>query len=433
MFDTTVNTKTQVTLIDRHCGYGKTSRLLKSFRDDQQILVVTPLLSEVQRVIDDSTVDFYQPLDAQDPSGTHATKKEHLRELLTDGRNVACSHKLFTDIASLAREGLLAQYDVYVDEVLTVAETVTKEVEKPRAGQVNATAWKRVYIDKGFATIDPLTKEVIPTKDWSDDPEGLQGTLSLTLYRMAEAGCLFAIDDNVLVWELPPVLMTAPKSLTVMTYQAEGSMMAAFLRKHRVAYSHDLDREIDREFRETAKKLITIKDIPSLKDITFSYSSQQDGNRKRSPANDRKVATALKKIRERELTDVPRSNVMVTCAKQRWFDGSKGPQDTADPKPGTFASGSRLFEDTHWVPNTTRGTNNYRHCTHLIYLWNQSMNPRLADFLHVNDREHQELYAVSELIQWVYRSRVRDGMPITLYLPSKRMRTLLNKWLNGEI
>ena len=42
------------------------------------------------------------------------------------------------------------------------------------------------------------------------------------------------------------------------------------------------------------------------------------------------------------------------------------------------------------------------------------------------------LFALSELIQWVWRSQIRDGKPIKLYLPSKRMRQLFQSWMRGE-
>jgi len=92
-----------------------------------------------------------------------------------------------------------------------------------------------------------------------------------------------------------------------------------------------------------------------------------------------------------------------------------------------------MFDGTHWVPNTTRGTNRYRHCSHLIYLWDQNLNPRVAEFLGADTQSHRDMYAVSELIQWVYRSRVRDGEPIILWMPSGRMRRLLQRWLDGEL
>jgi hypothetical protein len=44
-----------------------------------------------------------------------------------------------------------------------------------------------------------------------------------------------------------------------------------------------------------------------------------------------------------------------------------------------------------------------------------------------------ELFALSELLQWLFRSRIRTDQPIQVYIPSIRMRTLLEQYLNNEI
>ncbi|MNJ69953.1 hypothetical protein D3C77_663630 [compost metagenome] len=46
---------------------------------------------------------------------------------------------------------------------------------------------------------------------------------------------------------------------------------------------------------------------------------------------------------------------------------------------------------------------------------------------------NQDLLAVSDLLQWVWRSRIRKGEAIKLYIPSSRMRKLLYAWANYEI
>ena len=81
------------------------------------------------------------------------------------------------------------------------------------------------------------------------------------------------------------------------------------------------------------------------------------------------------------------------------------------------------------VTLATRGTNDYAHCSHLIYLYDQHMNPLIARWLEDNSRAFDDAYALTELIQWVWRSRVRKGQQITLYLPSPRMRRLMEEWL----
>lgn len=41
----------------------------------------------------------------------------------------------------------------------------------------------------------------------------------------------------------------------------------------------------------------------------------------------------------------------------------------------------------------------------------------------------ENTFALSELIQWIFRSQLRDGKKINIYIPSKRMRNLLENWL----
>lgn len=46
------------------------------------------------------------------------------------------------------------------------------------------------------------------------------------------------------------------------------------------------------------------------------------------------------------------------------------------------------------------------------------------------------MYALSTMLQWIWRSAIRRGEEIWLYVPSRRMRTLLKDWMervqNGD-
>ena len=138
----------------------------------------------------------------------------------------------------------------------------------------------------------------------------------------------------------------------------------------------------------------------------------------------RTVVNAPKNLRGRQLKEVPAENILITCAKDGWY--KKGNVDVAGP----FASGSKLFQGANWVAKVTRGTNDYAPCSHLIYLYDQHMNPCVAQWLEDNSRVFDDAYALTELMQWVWRLGVRNGQPITLYLPSPRMRRLMEKWLS---
>ncbi|MEA1973836.1 MAG: hypothetical protein U9N34_11170, partial [Candidatus Cloacimonadota bacterium] len=54
-------------------------------------------------------------------------------------------------------------------------------------------------------------------------------------------------------------------------------------------------------------------------------------------------------------------------------------------------------------------------------------------FGHHDIKVDQDDYALSEMLQWIFRSGVRNGEVITIYIPSRRMRNLLEEWLErGE-
>ena len=86
-----------------------------------------------------------------------------------------------------------------------------------------------------------------------------------------------------------------------------------------------------------------------------------------------------------------------------------------------------------FVPCNYRATNKYRETYNLAFLNNTYLNPEIKNFFLKRKVAFDDgQYALSELLQWIWRSRIRDGQPINLYLPSVRMRNLLTDWLSGK-
>lgn len=83
-----------------------------------------------------------------------------------------------------------------------------------------------------------------------------------------------------------------------------------------------------------------------------------------------------------------------------------------------------------FVPLNCRATNDYAKSKFLVYPVNVYPNVGVSQFfsqrgLKIDD----DNYALSELVQWIFRSSIRNGEDIHIYLPSKRMRGLLENWL----
>ena len=389
----------KVKFIDRPCGTGKTTQMINSFCPTEQYLVVVPTLSEVQRVLNTSKVPFTEP-----DEHLHGTKMAHFKELLSDGENIVTTHKLFdaVDVRSVD----LSAYNLFIDEVFDVIEKLDGPTKE---------AWNAVYIGDGYATVDG-SGQVTPTDKWREQPENLNPTLELKLFHLAEVGKLHKSEDGFFVSVVPPELFTTPKQTTVHTYLACGSLMVAYLDKHNVGYTIDRDQGLDMAQRLKAQNLLSVHQISALENISMSHNRQ--GLMRGKVA--RKVSTALKNLRSRQLRGIDTNEILITCRKDKWLDADNRAK-------GLFANGSKL-KTANWIAKTTKGTNDYMHCSHAVHLSRLHLSPNIKSYLGVG-REFEKAWAVSELIQWVYRTALRNEQPVELYIACAHMKSLLEEWL----
>ena len=131
------------------------------------------------------------------------------------------------------------------------------------------------------------------------------------------------------------------------------------------------------------------------------------------------------------MKDVPLEQVMLTCAEVNWRDPKASISGKLWLKGFSKSTG---LGKVHWVANQTRGTNDYAQCSHLIYLYDKHPMPPITQWLGCSTKEFTDAYGLTELIQWVWRSRIRNGEPITLYIPSPQNEATsarLVKFLNS--
>ena len=77
-----------------------------------------------------------------------------------------------------------------------------------------------------------------------------------------------------------------------------------------------------------------------------------------------------------------------------------------------------------------KATNAYRNRKYLVYIVNLFMNVNDKRFYQKHGIDvDEDAYALSIMVQWIWRSAIRDGDEIGLYIPSRRMRNLLINWI----
>jgi len=83
-----------------------------------------------------------------------------------------------------------------------------------------------------------------------------------------------------------------------------------------------------------------------------------------------------------------------------------------------------------FVPCNARATNDYANRRTLIYLLNRYLNPEHKKYFSARGYTlSDDQFALSEMLQWIWRSAIRNNEPINLFVPSSRMRGLLCEWL----
>lgn len=438
----------KITFIDRPCGTGKTTALINELsawdaNKHLPVIVVTPRLSEVKRIINGApSAKIAQP---DDGSGS-TTKTDSVEALLAAGRNIACTHALYVKLRKMAQEGKLSGHRMVIDECPTpieLAPTITK------------SAFKNEIEGKGLAYVDEASGLVTPTDLWMERAAmGGKNAFSKQYVLAAMGRLLVTPERDLLMMAIPAEMLLAPASLDILTYLHEGSLIAAYLDKLGVEYG--VKRWAgEADWIRKQKDLITVEtfELPRIRVKTNQHGHRHitmrlsfSGQTKKATESALKaLSNKLMNMQKRgPLRRVPKENVMVTSAGALWFaDGTSeggrqkcGPLSrntglmgkwTHDPETATWT----VKGGWTWVSNLTRGVNDHINCTHAVYLFDQHPNPVLCKFLGKKSHEWGADYARTEFVQWLYRSRVRLGEPVTVYIPSKRMRDIVTEWLSS--
>lgn len=87
-----------------------------------------------------------------------------------------------------------------------------------------------------------------------------------------------------------------------------------------------------------------------------------------------------------------------------------------------------------FLPCNMRATNDYINTYVVAYMINVFLNPIILQFFKDRDVTiNQDKYALSEMIQFIYRSAIRNDVDIYVYIPSKRIRNLLEEYIGKQI
>lgn len=422
------DTAPRIIVWDAIMGRGKTNHAISMMNDAQQrqdaacfdpagepeerrFIYITPLLDEAERI-----KNACPALGFAEPESIKGRKLLGFNHLIERGRNIVATHALFQringDTLRLLRQ---RRYTLIIDEALECIAPY------PMSPQDFGMLAKQGFISKGE----------VGRVLWNDASGAYAGRFE-DVRRLCQEGSLLMPQDKILMWQLPVEFLRQFETVYVLTYLFEASVMSCYLRANGLGYEvfsiNRRDRVVPAEERddeadkERLRQLIHIIDDPRMNAV---------GESRRAKRRENPLSSSWFKRHNKEgdpaLAEVRRA----TENFYRHHTRGGGAMWTS-LKCVSGALGGKGYK-RGFTPVNLRATNEYRHRHNLAYLANVFMMPPMVQFLNnLGAPLDQDRYALSEMLQWIWRSRIRDGQPITIFVPSTRMRSLLLDWLGGE-
>lgn len=406
----------KIEVLDSIMGSGKTQGIIKWMVDNpnRKYLYVSPLKSEVEDRIPKACgiLDFVSPNTEE-----HRTKSDHLLELLKERKNVSFTHSLFVD---MTHEHLQAiddgNYTLIIDEEIDFIDAYNGHDYKD-TDIVTLEKSGHVKVDE-----NNLGKVV-----WTwDDSKFIEGGVYTKLKRMCDMEMLHCTKRNreMMVVHIPISLITVTERTIVMTYRFKGSIMSQFMSMKGIDVDYFKEIKLlktEAQVKHEASNLINIFSTPSTRKVRrLSLSGGWYKDTAKKEDFKRIQSALLSACRKGKCEDV-----MYTLPKHVVVPQTK--RDTVKVRlPG-------YHPDRCFVFCGTKATNEYKTKSVLVHGFNRypllSVSSYLQDYGFPIKADE---FALSESIQWVWRSRIRDGKHIMLCFLSERMEGIFKKWLDGE-
>lgn len=399
-----------VKVCDAICGAGKTLSCINMMNNDStnKYIFITPYLDEVERIKTSCACKgFISPERGRD---NNYSKLNSILALLRQGKNIASTHALFSSYTEEIKQLIREQHYVLVlDEVIDLFQPV-----KLDSGDIQ------------FLVRNNIAKKEDDAVIWDDDE--YNGVLFGEIMQVSKSRNLIDYDGSFYFWSLPIDVFNCFSEVYVLTYLFEYQMLKYFFDANEIEYRligtkkfngiyqfcsiEEMDRR--RNLKEKihivkSEKLNEVGNKPfSLSSAWFERESREEGQ---------PMLTVLKNAL-RNIFRHKRANsqdiMWTTLNRFKVYLKGKGYSNS-------------------FVTFNKRATNNFSNRHVLAYCLNVYMMPWMKNYLlrlgakNVN----QDMYALSVLVQWLFRSAVRKGEEVWLYIPSKRMRYLLTKWLDN--
>lgn len=464
----------KITVIDRICGDGKSQGMLDIIRNSNRdkyngdkFLYITPYLEQCHKIsgteptsdLDDrprfdkdgniiykctgynlGCVKMKHP----DHRNSEGTKQESLRILMSNDQNIISTHNLFLNM-KLDTLCNADKYTLCIDECLDVFDKCSVITTKHAKKLIKL---KILELREDGITLSFNRNNFGVMLDVQDDEDVVEDTNYEELAVLCDNKQLLLVNDDVLIWEFSAEILKKFKKVYILSYLFEGREMSVYLKKHGIDYEVIKGSKGGKDIAHLVEILDDNK-LNSVGDGFFDLSiskTREKLARRTLPDRDKYVSgdkyeKAVKRYNcwlesvdskeqlSKDTNDILRRNLH-SVFSTRWKAKAGDRFFTCLAENSSFIAGKNYKKD--WLSFSIKATNLYMETHHVAFLMNVFMQPTIKKVCDSTDYQvNEDLVTLSHLIQFVFRSALRKGEKIKVYIPSSRMRGLFQDYLEG--
>lgn len=404
----------KIKVIDSLMGTGKSTWAFNYMYQNRgkKFIYITPYLNEIKRLIGDGTDDspntkWYYERYFREPKQLGKGKLNSLHNLLVNDCNIATTHSLFK-LSTPETNDLISSggYTLILDEAMDVVTMFDMNIKD-----------YEMLINNKLIEVDNVGNIT-----WLDV---LYDGKFIELKKLCQNGLVVEVKKTkkvqLLAWNFNVESFNSFKEVYIMTYIFESSYIKYYLDMFNIGYEKYCIEDF-KLVKYEDKKPYNKSKYKSLINI-YNGNLNNIGNKN----NALSLSWFKKNINLRRKLKNNLYNYFQTIAKSKGDDiiwtTFKFSQQHLQGKGYTKS----------FVSCNAKATNEYGNRHTVAYCCNRYMSPDYIDYFNIHNVDvNEDLFALGEMIQFIWRSAIRNMEKINVYVPSTRMRELLIWWLNNE-
>jgi hypothetical protein len=251
---------------------------------------------------------------------------------------------------------------------------------------------------------------ITATSNWLVDEYSYDEGSDVGITRFMETlqgADVYYVSGTYCLMPLPDAFFTKPKTLRILTFLFSGTQLEHYMVKRGYGFYLHIDPNELALFKHQMNANLNVYKSTTNVKTGYEAITSKDATVRKTVGNF--VKNLIQKLNKVGL-EFNADRILIASSKDAWF----GIEVNASSKVSNATSLKTLTRlgDATYTAMITRGTNKFKERDILIMMGKVNMHPDLAKFLGMGGKAAKDRHTLSELVQLIYRTAIRDGKEI---------------------